>query len=440
MIAFRAPNRETEEEPMLRAHRRAVVLSVLSAVLLAGAARAQEVHVVNATPGPGVDFTTVQAAVNAASDGDVLLIVGLQTDDLVSIVNKRLVLAGLPDSGNVPAQVGRLDVRDLAADKSVVVRHLTVSVSLAQSSLVVDGCAGPVLFEDCSISAGIEFFTASPTPTVAHSGHVVFTRCALTGSPDGSGSGAGAGPGLLVDDASVSLYECHVNGGHGSNAIFVFDTLPVASTPGGVGVRVLGGTLFAAGSVIAGGAGGNGALQQNGSGCLPPSNGGLGLELSGLLRRLDATISGGAAGNAVACGSASDGPDLDVLGGGSVMEIPEMLRSLEITSPVQGGDMLTISIQGQPGELVLFMQALAPLGNFHVGLKGTLAGSPPYVTFLLGPLGGDGTLTIPVLIPPDILPPGLQAVQVVDQLVVKADGPGGLLSSPSTVLIVDQLP
>jgi hypothetical protein len=387
-----------------------------------------------------VDFTTVQAAVNASSDGDVLLLLGMQTDSLVQIVNKGLVLAGVAAVGPSQPRVDRLTISNLAADKSISVRNLDVGEFAVETSLLVSNCAGPVLFEDCSVSAGVEFFASVPAPRVEHSGHVVFTRCSLTGSQDLSGSGPGASEGLIIDDASVSLYDCQVTGGIGTNAVFVFNTIPNPATPGGIGVRVLSGTLFAAASTITGGKGGNGVLQANGPGCLAPANGGLGLELNGLLRRLDTTIAGGSAGTAVACGSASDGAAMSVLAGGSVMDIPETLRSLEITSPVQGGDTLTISIHGNPGELVLFMQALAPLANFHVGLKGTLAGSPPYATFLLGPLAGDGTLTIPVSVPLGILPPGLQAVHVVDQLVVKADSGGGLLSTPSTVLIVDDLP
>ena len=117
-------------------------------------------------------------------------------------------------------------------------------------------------------------------------------------------------------------------------------------------MRVFSGTLFAAGSTLSGGRGGNGVLQAGGPGCLVPANGGVGLELNGLLRRLDTMIAGGSAGSAVACGSASDGASMSVLAGGSVMDIPETLRSLEITSPVQGGDVLTISIHGAPGGLV----------------------------------------------------------------------------------------
>ena len=86
------------------------------------------------------------------------------------------------------------------------------------------------------------------------------------------------------------------------------------------------------------------------------------------------------------------------------------------------------------------LQALSPLGTWLGGLKGTLAGAPAYAVFALGPAGADGTLGFSVPLPGNLLPPGVHAVQFVDQCVVAASSGGGLLSSPSSVVLVDDLP
>ncbi|TAJ24609.1 MAG: hypothetical protein EPO68_01225, partial [Planctomycetota bacterium] len=57
---------------MNNARRSTVLVSTLAA--LAASAHAAQVWVVGPTPGPGIDFTSVQAAVAAASSGDVILV------------------------------------------------------------------------------------------------------------------------------------------------------------------------------------------------------------------------------------------------------------------------------------------------------------------------------------------------------------------------------
>jgi hypothetical protein len=120
--------------------------------------------------------------------------------------------------------------------------------------------------------------------------------------------------------------------------------------------------------------------------------------------------------------------------------IPQTARELVINSPLEGGATVKISVHGQPGEMVLFLQALAPLGNFLAGLKGTLAGQPPYLSFLLGPLDGGGNLVLEAPLPASVLPAGLHSVTFIDQLVAAASSGGGVLSSPTIVALVDDVP
>ena len=71
---------------------------------IAGSAGAQVVHVVGTRDGPGVEFTSVQAAVDTAASGDVLLLLPGDHAGPVT-VGKSLVLLGAPAAdGSAPSQ------------------------------------------------------------------------------------------------------------------------------------------------------------------------------------------------------------------------------------------------------------------------------------------------------------------------------------------------
>jgi len=413
----------------------------VSSVLLAGRAVAQDVLVVGPAPGPGIDFVEVQQAIAAAEDGDAIVILPGEYDGQVVLQDRQLVLAGVTGPGGERPILAGLTVSDLAAARATVVRGLDIRPSFfGPNSLTVEQCAGPVLVEDCAV---VDLFGSQyDAPLVEDSEHVVFTRCALQGPrgfPTTASLSVPGGSGLQVTNSSVTLYDGSVTGGHGAQAELFFPLHSPASA-GGAGATLSGGTLFVAGSIVTGGAGGDGTTAPGGTSCLPPANGGDGLVVDGLLRRLDTTIAAGAAGQAQPCGpAASPGTDL-VLLGGSIVEIPQLLRRLTLSSPAEPGGSVAVDISGAPSEPVVLLQALAPLGQWLGGLKGTLAGAPPFTVFALGLLGPTGTLHIDFALPVGVLPPGQAALLIVDQLVTPAAGGGGLLSSASTLLLVDDIP
>jgi hypothetical protein len=416
-------------------------LAVLAAhLLLAGALAAQTVYVVD--PAGGGDFTTVQPAVDAAADGDVLIVLAKpgagEIDNAVEIADKSLVILGILPTTFIQPQIGSLAVVGLSAGKSVIVRGIRM-----QSSFDATGCEGVVLLEDCAVASGAVAFGTTPTSVIQQSSHVVFARCSIDGA-NGLGSGTTAatgGPGLVVEDSTVALYDCLVTGGSGGYAQFFGEFLFNFPTVGGQGLQIWSGTVFASGSDIQGGQGGAGAQSQSGATCAAPTKGGSGVRNYGHLIRLDTSITGGLPGTAPPCASpAEQGPDVLLLDDGSVSELPELGRSLEISSPVEADGLCNISVSGQPGDNVVLLQSFAPFGQLHAGLKGVLAGQPPYFTFLLGTLGPGGTLSFPVHIPPGPLPGGLEAITLIEQVLTGANSGGGLLSSPSVVTLVNDLP
>ena len=408
-------------------------------LLLAGRAPAQDVLVVGPAPGPGIDFVVLQQAIAAAADGDTIVVLPGEYDNQVLLQDRQLVLAGVVGPKGERPILASLVIRDLAADHSIVLRGFELRPFVfGPEILKVQQCAGAVLLEDCVLNG--EIGVMYDEPAIIDSDHVVLARCYLEGPrgfPTLLSTSTPGGSGLRVTSSSVTLYDCSLVGGQGANAEIIFP-IHAPSSVGGLGATVSGGTLFVAGSTLTGGAGGAGKSQ--GSLCFPPSDGGAGLVLHGLLRRLDTSLAGGAPGASLACGPpAAPGVALVQLGG-SIVEIPQTLRRFSLSSPVEPGGIVALDISGAPSEPVVLLQALAPLGQWLGGLKGTLAGAPHYTVFALGLLGPAGTLHIDFAMPLGVLPPGLESLLIVDQLVTPAAGGGGLLSAPSTLVLVDDLP
>jgi len=432
--------------------RRSVVLAV--AVLGAAPMAAAEVYFVSGANLPGTDFTNLQVAIDAAADGDVLLVANSGVIPEAVIGNKSLVIAGVESEGTgLRPLVTRLAVVGLEAGKSIVVRDFQVFFSSnEQNYFDVTDCAGAVLFENCRLHAGVNQQNKPiSVANVKNSAHVLFTRCDFEGS-DGLGTpGFGGtstatigGPGLVVEASSVTLYECHVTGGKGSVAFFYADSpiLPVPSSGGGQGIQVWSGMLNLVGTTVQAGAGGAGSDPATGGvQCLAPSPGGAGVRSFGTVRRLDSQLTGGAGGAGVSCfPAAASGQEIVLLPGGSVMSVPEAARSLEISSALENGGTCSVALHGAPGELLTLLLSFTPSASWHVGLKGTLAGQPPYVTALLGPLDGNGALAFDVPLAGNLLPAAVDSLSFTAQAIAAASSGGGLLSSPTAVLLVHDVP
>lgn len=65
------------------------------------------------------------------------------------------------------------------------------------------------------------------------------------------------------------------------------------------------------------------------------------------------------------------------------------------------------------------------------------AGSMPVTAFILPPLGPSGTTSFGVQLPVSGLPPGLEGVNLYEQVLVAGASGNGLLSSPSVISILE---
>lgn len=407
---------------MLRSHRphtftsrfARFALAALASNALLGAfgARAQaqsKVWVVDNTPGPGVDFTQVQAAVDAAADGDTILVKrgNWAVHDPVTLDARALTIIGEPGLlGSLP-RIAALTIQHLGAGQTCALR------ALQSGPVQIDACAGPVWLE------GLQVYGGAPSLRVHASSSCMLMRCVVTGAHGADlipGLKSGE-TGLLCEDANVYAMGCEISGGAGGAGA---TSLP--GGPGGVGLRALGsGTLVLSGGAVRGGAGGLGgnASYCESSGCGPGGDGGVGLgnELSNpqsLILR-DTLVKGGSGASggitwtqggpfcdpASHCASGAAAADLV---GGSPTQFAGTARGLTVAAPIREGQQIQIVLTGVPGDLLLlafqsatspfYFQAcggpvLLPLQNLPYLLPGVVGPDGWLYVFLSAPVIGD---------------------------------------------------
>ena len=225
---------------------------------------AANLHVVDDTPGPGIDFTDIQSAISAAAEGDAIVVQAGTYPSFVLLGKSLTIEAALGDA--VLVQDG-FSVRGLTAAQSAVVRGLEV-VSPNEAGAQLKNNAGDVWLEDCLLRGGVGTnvigslgpLDSYDAAEVVNCGNVVFARCRFEGGAGvdlkdeefqfGAGSG---GSGLSIDGSTVTMHDCEVIGADGGS---VFDTTPDNGGFGGSGIELLAGVLLLSGCDLVGGDGG----------------------------------------------------------------------------------------------------------------------------------------------------------------------------------------
>ncbi|HKX46802.1 MAG TPA: hypothetical protein VJP77_08870, partial [Planctomycetota bacterium] len=364
------------------------VLAALALALAPAVLSAQQVHVVAPAPGPGVDFTDLQAAVDAAAPGDVVLVQG-GAGWSATIEGKGLTLTG--DVGPMP-QIDALAIRFVPAGQRAVVR----GCSSLQSPVAVFDNPGVVWFDHCVLR----------DTGVSESDAVVLTHCQLIGSPGQVGA---AQPGLFVSRSTVHVFDSFVAAG---DNLVEWGSGPGGGTlgnsywfvPGEAGLRAFESDLFLSGSVVEGGKGGwkySGGLLPSCTGL----DGGAGVLLTGgsTLGRLDTPVQGGAAG----CVGDGVAPPFVLEGGSVVTELPGAARSFHIVSPVREGKTTLATVNAEPRDIAVLALSPAASPLYLGGLFGSLCVGLPAGTQFVGVVPDNGELT--KLLPVPELGPGVDA-------------------------------
>lgn len=400
------------------------------------------VLVVDVNQGSGSDYSQIHEAVDAAQDGDTILV--RPGNYKPAIVAKSLSILSY-DRANRPRMKGGLEVRHLTPSQFVHIRGIEFGPGPTVGLTIKDN-GGKVVVESCVIrgahgqnevfgaTSGIDGAEAA---RVQMSAAVTFVRCEMYGGfgpdlidePSQTVPGDG-GDGLLLVDSRVAVYDCLLIGGGGGNDI----EGPHSGGSGGNGALVLQESeFFASGSRFEGRSGGFGGFETF-SGCGSGGSGGYGLRVTGgVSRHLDCEFlrgKGGAGGGP----SCSDGADGQTVSGSQ--QIVGLARSLEVESPVAEQSSANAVFAGRPGDQILVFASTAAGFQFFKELRGTLLVPATTSALLDLGIGIPGSATeFRVIFPIPSLPAGISAIRLTLQPVF-LDG-SATLGSPSVLTLLD---
>jgi predicted outer membrane repeat protein len=408
--------------------------ALVAGVTIARSARADLLQV---DVSGGGSFATIQAAVDAAHDGDVILVrsgsYGAVTIDGKSV---RLI-------ADVNAQVsiaGTLTVKNIPAAKSVVVAGIGVVGGMqyptSLPALALSNDLGCVRFQSCVLHGGTGVTGGGCNPggvggagaAIASSSRVSFSACQLFGG-DGYGDtfvaclGGLGGSGGTMSASSVALYDCVVRAGNGGG---VDSQVNYHGGQGGEAWLVNDQLLFASRTHFVGGSGGSGFFGGSGGD-------GLSVQTGASVELVSCTFAGG---NGVSGDGGSDGSDgSGQSGAGSSHTFANSARVFSAPWLVADTSALSVTVFGQPGDRV-WIASGEPAHHFAPAYAGVRLETWP-VWLAVTPLGtmpSSGAMTVTMTLPLDS-PAAAATTYVLQGFIIDAEG-HTLLGSPmhTTVL------
>lgn len=326
-----------------------------------------QVWIVDDSGGPGVDFTTIPDAINAAADGDILLVSeGTYGGDWTTIDGKSLTISA--DKGaEVTLSQLYFRVMNLAANQTVTFHGLYSSQFSSNSMTAMEfvNNAGTIWIEDCDLYGGISTGII-PLMRAVYCDRVVIQRSILRGLNAGL-FGEDPTPALMTVNSSVYLHDCTLVGGSGIGPHGFYMTY------GNPAATVRGGILYASGGGFHGGPAGSG-------------NGGHGVHLVNGDPAYYHTNVTHVEGAGAWPGSSGSPIKVD---SGFEQALSSLPHSFEATSPNPAGSNVTLTFEGEPGESVVLLFNTAPAAQLFLGYEGPLLVDPS--AFWVWPMG-----TIPI--------------------------------------------
>lgn len=341
------------------------------AIFLTPAFALADVRVV-ASNGTG-QFTTIQAALNAASDGDVILV--KPTGSYTGFSAPDLSLSIVADVGGdgIVLRTG-IQVPALATTRTLVISGFRVT-DPAQPALDASSISGNLRVEHCRfVGADGEMDLANNVSTPGLSaaritsslGGSAFIGCTFQGGAGGAIAGApivacidGAdgGDGLVLQGARAALYECNVTGGAGGDSWSAF------GGDGGDGLALRTGAFksvsLVSHSTLTGARGGSAGDPQ--CPAIQSGDGGDGasLQLSTSALYLANDFAGGAPGAVLGGGSGAlggVGANLANNGGRWTMFNATPV-GMTLPTVVRAGSQMTMQVSGTPGDQLYLFEA-----------------------------------------------------------------------------------
>lgn len=405
----------------------------LACSILAGSSALADVWIVDASGGG--DFVDFPSAIQAVSDGDVLLVRdGLYGPFLVD--GKALSIVA--ERGATPTVMGTARVQNLGADETVVLSGLSIATTYQNGStnlhaLVIQSCAGAVRVQDCALtgaangSSVLQSGSGGRGVQVTSSLNVVLTRCTILGGRafdlnSCCEGGKYGGDAVRTSASIVSLYDCELTGGRGGDSAWGGD--------GGAGVRALDFGVYLANCAATGGKGGTGLDPDFLTGFGGKGGDALVIGATAQAQLLDNLLVGGEGGESLGfAGNFGDGAPIDATSGGTVVQFPGTARSFELAPSGWQGSLEKLTVRGEPGDQVWFPAAQHAGFRFVPGLSGVWAIALP-VKMLAVPQGvvpASGTLEL--LLP--IAGSGREGDTLHFQGIVRSAGGQAFLGTPT---------
>lgn len=413
-----------------------------------------KVWVVDDLAGPGVDFTAIQAAVDAAADGDTVLIrpgVYSASGPLAVIDGKGLTLiadAGAQVTMQGPGGIAVISIRNLAATQRCVLRGLAPRGNDSRALEIVDS-AGAVWIEACTLICQGGIFSANTNDAVLYarnSASIALVRTLSTATHPLYPIVSSVGSGVLAFDSTLLLYDSTCRGGGLAHCCWQSGNYCCSGTLGGAGVRMQGGFLHASGSNLLGGQGLEGCALELSQCCGSGGPGGTGLHLlpgaaapeAHLLDTATAGGPGGVGGHAPYAPTCPDGaPGIGIVAPpGSVESIAQQARSFELASPVRAGQSAHLDYAGVAGDLVIAAYELSFKGVWFPPFAGFLLPSYPPSVLVLG-AAPSGTLALDLPFAP--FPPGFDVLHVYAQAFAIGAGGEMVLGAPAQLTVLNQM-
>lgn len=395
-------------------------------------------------PGNPQAYPQIQAAVDAAVDGDVVLV---KSGDYTTFQIVDEAITVVADTGAVVRVAGAVRVRGLAAARSVVLSGLEVTgefnaFDAQRHGLLVRNCGGSVRVIDCTFRGAVN---ANSSCQPAHGAYVelsqdvAFERCTLVGH----GADFVTGRGLETVGARVALHDSIVHGGDGGqNLQCAFGYADGGD--GGSGAFLGSGSFgFASRTEFQGGAGGAGT-QFCSFPCFYNGSGGHGVSLltgSGAqFVEIDSIASGGLRGACNTCFGACQGYCIGIDGGdwaNSVVHVTGTGASLGAPRVVREGQTIQLDVHGTPGERVELRFSSRPAFGLHAGGRGVSLLSRRVDPFVadLGTLPASGVLSISWTVPD--LGAGVNGTVIHAQAATIGAGAVTTFTGPAAITLLD---
>ena len=404
---------------MLRSRSRPFPALVLALALLAPPSFGGTVRVLDATGSQS--FLAIQPAVDAADDGDVLLVAGGVYAGF-TITAKSLTVLGDPGANVV---VDGAVVVTGETPGGVVLAGLKLQSSGFPALRVQSG--SDVWVRGCELLGrdGVGFGTDGTTGAQVTTADVVFDACSIRGgsgadNPNSFGFAGNGRPGVTASSqARVALYGCAVVGGDGGDGDERGGSGATACSAAGAGF------VHAAQSSFSGGDGGVGMFG-------PCGGGGHGLSAPAGSLAVDGSYAGGSHG----CGGIGGSPTTGAI------TFLSGARDFDAAPASSDAAAWNVTVAGQPGDRAFLVGAVLPAFRPVPSQAGVrLVPTPAPVSVVpLGTVGAGGTLSVPVAL--GALPAGVPLRRLFLQgLVIDAQGATKLASPlPLVVLNADEAP